>query len=315
MVLLMMGRRFDDRGRGRFGDRKFEGDRGGRGGGFGGRRSYEESSEQAEGVGAEYAEVQDFPSREIVVPGEMIGERGGRKLGEGVYEEGDKIFSKKVGIPFVKENEVKVIPMTGVYIPSINDKVIAVITKVEISGWAVDLNSPYTAFLPVSEGVDEFVDVNRMDISKFFDIGEVIFCKISKVTKNKTIRVSMRALGSRKLTGGVTIKIPPTKIPRIIGKGGSMINMIKTRTGCLIYVGKNGLVWVKGDHKAEAIEAILTIVKESHTSGLTDKIDRMLASLPQPPAQPAGQAPMQPTGEGMGDAPQMESSERNSEFN
>jgi exosome complex component RRP4 len=272
----MMGRRFGDR-RGGFGDRRggFEERRGGfdesRRGGL------EDSSQMTEGP--EYSEVTDYSNREIVVPGELIGEKMGRKIGEGVYEEGTKIFAKNLGISLIKEDEVKVIPMTGVYIPSINDKVIAVITKVEISGWAVDLNSPYTAFLPVSEGVDEFVDVNRMDISKFFDIGEVIFCKISKVTKNKTIRVSMRSLGSRKLMGGVTIKIQPTKIPRIIGKGGSMINMIKEKTGCMIYVGKNGVVWVRGDNKSKAIEAILMIERESHTSGLTDKVSMMLDTM------------------------------------
>jgi exosome complex component RRP4 len=283
MVFDMMGRRYGDR-RGGFGDRRggFDDRRGGfeeRRGGFdeGRRGGFEESSQMSEVP--EYAETIDYSNREVVVPGEMIGDKGGRKLGEGVYEEDGKLFAKKMGISLMKEDEVKVIPMTGVYIPSINDKVIAVMTRVEISGWAVEINSPYTAFLPVSEGVDEFVDVNRMDISKFFDIGDVIFCKISKVTKNKTIRVSMRSLGSRKLLGGVVLKVQPTKIPRIIGKGGSMINMIKEKTGCMIYVGKNGMVWVRGDNKSKAIEAILMIERESHTSGLTDKVSQMLDTM------------------------------------
>jgi exosome complex RNA-binding protein Rrp4 len=59
-----------------------------------------------------------------------------------------------------------------------------------------------------------------------------------------------------------------------------MINMIKQKTGCVIYVGKNGVVWLRGDNKAEAIEAILTIERESHTAGLTDRIARMLEGLP-----------------------------------
>jgi len=242
------------------------------------RRPYEEKEERTgkEDENLESVEMQEHTLREIVLPGEMVAEKKGRKLGDNVYEEDDKIFAKVVGISVVNENEIKIIPMAGVYIPKINDKVIGVITEVGISGWTVDINSPYISFLPVSEGVDEFVDTNRMDISRFFDVGDVIFCKVSKVTKNKTIRVSMRSLGARKLYGGAIVKVQPTKIPRIIGKAGSMINLIKTKTGCVIYVGKNGVIWIRGDNNIKAIEAILTIERESHTVGLTDKIDKML---------------------------------------
>lgn len=238
------------------------------------------NSEKTEGVEVkEEKEVKGKAYRDIVIPGESLAEKSGKRLGNGVYEENDKVFAKTVGIPITNENEIKVIPMAGVYIPRINDKVIGIMTKVEISGWMVDINSPYMAFLAVSEGVDEFVDVNRMDISRFFDVGDVIFCKVSKVTKNKIIRVSMRSLGTRKLYGGVVVKVKPVKIPRIIGKAGSMINLIKQKTGCVIYVGKNGIIWIRGDNKAKAIEAILTIERESHTVGLTDKIDKMLGGL------------------------------------
>lgn len=214
--------------------------------------------------------------REVALPGEVLEEKKGRKLDDNVYVEGDKVFAKVLGIPIITENEIKVVPMSGVYIPRINDKVIGIIERVEISGWLVDINSPYISFLPVSDGVDEFVDVHRMDISRFFDVGDVIFCKVSKVTKDKTIRVSMRSLGARKLYGGVVLKVKPTKVPRIIGRGGSMVNLIKNKTGCVIYIGKNGFVWIRGDNKAKAIEAILTIERESHTLGLTEKIEKML---------------------------------------
>lgn len=221
-------------------------------------------------------ETEEKKYREVVLPGEFLEEKKGRKLDNGVYVEDDKVFAKVLGISIITETEIKVVPMSGVYIPKINDKVIGVIDKVEISGWLVDVNSPYIAFLPVSDGVDEFVDVNRMDISKFFDVGDVIFCKVSKVTKNKTVRVSMRSLGARKLYGGVVLKVKPTKIPRVIGRGGSMVNLIKTKTGCVIYIGKNGVIWIRGDNKAKAIEAILTIERESHTIGLTEKVEKML---------------------------------------
>ena len=72
------------------------------------------------------------------------------------------------------------------------------------------------------------------------------------------------------------IKVTPAKVPRIIGKAGSMVEMIKEMTGTQIVVGQNGLVWVKGDNEEIATEAILTIEEKSHVHGLTDQIKTML---------------------------------------
>jgi len=214
--------------------------------------------------------------RDVVIPGEKIDGRKGRKLGNGVYQEGEIIFSKFVGVPRIDENEISVIPLSGVYLPNMGDKVIGIVEGVEISGWLVDINSPYAAFLPIAEAVDEFVDMARTDISRYFDVGDIVFCRLSKVTKNKTVQVSMRDPLARKLYGGIIIKVTPTKIPRIIGKAGSMISLIKNKTKCDIYTGQNGVIWIRGEDKAKAIEAILTIEKESHTMGLTERIESLL---------------------------------------
>ena len=215
-------------------------------------------------------------AREVVIPGELIDEKKGRKVGRGAYFEGEKIFAKVLGIVRSDENEVSVIPLSGIYMPRFGDKVIGVVSDFSISGWMININCPYRAFLPLSEAVSEFVDTQRTDISKFFGIGDVIFCKVSKVTKDKTIQVSMRAIGSRKLYDGVVINVTPSKIPRMIGKGGSMIKLLKSKTGCDIIAGQNGIVWVRGLNKANAIEAILAIERESHIVGLTEKIEKML---------------------------------------
>lgn len=215
--------------------------------------------------------------REIILPGELIDERKGRRLGDNVYLEGEKVFSKVLGIPRVNENEIFVIPLAGVYLPRVGDGVIGTIAEIEISGWLVDINSPYVAFLPLAEAVEEFVDTSRVDLSRYFDVNDLIFCRISKVTKSKTIQVSMRDRTAKKLYGGIIIKVTPSKVPRIIGKDGSMINLIKNKTMCEITIGQNGIVWLKGLNKAKAIESILAIEKESHILGLTEKIEKMLS--------------------------------------
>jgi len=216
-------------------------------------------------------------TKEIVLPGEFIDERKGRKLDTGVYLEGNNVFSKVLGISRVDENEISVIALSGTYIPKVGDRVVGIISEVEISGWSVDINSPYTAFLPFSEAVEEFVDMSRTDLSRYFDIGNIIYCRVSKVTKNKVVQVSMDDMSAKKLYGGITLKVTPTKVPRMIGRGGSMISLIKTKTNCEIIPGQNGVVWIRGEDKTKAIETILTVEKESHTVGLTEKIEGMLA--------------------------------------
>jgi len=213
--------------------------------------------------------------RDIVLPGELVAEKEGKRVGRGAYFEDEKVYAKVLGIPLVTENQISVIPLSGVYLPSVGDNIVGIISETQVSGWTVDINSPYTAFLPLSEAVSEFVDT-RTDISRYYDTGDVAFCTVSKVTKTKDVRLSMRSPSSRKLYGGTIIKIMPTKVPRVIGKAGSMINLIKTKTGCQVYVGQNGIIWIKGTDKDKAIEAVLTIEKESHAIGLTEKIEKML---------------------------------------
>ena len=212
----------------------------------------------------------------IVLPGEFLDEKKGRKVGRGAFFEGEKVYAKFLGVPRINEYEVNVLPLSGIYLPNTEDKIVGIISSTELSGWFIDINSPYSAYLPLAEGVDEFVDTQRTDISRFFDVDNIIFCTVSRVTKNKTVQVSMRDYGCRKLLGGIIIKVTPQRIPRIIGREGSMIKLIKQKTGCDIITGQNGVVWLRGENKTKAIEAILTIEKESHTMGLTEKIEKLL---------------------------------------
>ena len=66
--------------------------------------------------------------------------------------------------------------------------------------------------------------------------------------------------------------------PRVIGKEGSMVILIKQATGCNVMVGQNGLIWIDGEPEAEVIaeKAILKINAEAHLSGLTDRIKEFL---------------------------------------
>ena len=108
--------------------------------------------------------------------------------------------------------------------------------------------------------------------------GDYIVCKIVNVTSQKLVDVTMKGPGLRKLKGGRIIEVDTHKVPRIIGKQGSMVMMIKDATNCNISVGQNGLIWIDGEPMSEllAIQAIRKIEAESHLSGLTEKIKDFL---------------------------------------
>jgi len=214
-------------------------------------------------------------TREIVLPGEILADVKEGRPGHGTFIEDGKIISKFLGIPKMGEY-ISVIPLSGVYIPKRQDKVIGFITGIEKVGWIADINSPWDAFLPLSEAVDEFIDFKKTDISRYYDVGDTVYATILDI-KRGSIQLSMREPMARKLKGGVTIKITSSKVPRLIGKEGSMINTIKEKTRTIIRVGQNGVVWISGEKVDKAIKAIKMIDEKSHILGLTDEISKLLS--------------------------------------
>lgn len=214
--------------------------------------------------------------REISIPGELIGSTKTFKPGYGTYVENDKIFSKFVGV-LQKEGEfVSVIPLSGIYVPQVNDKIIGMVQDAEKFGWIVDINSAWQGFLSLSEGVDDYVDLKKVVMSKYFEPGDLIYTQVVGVGRGD-IQLSMKNPVCKKLKGGVTMKITPSKVPRLIGKQGSMVNMIKEKTGTIIRVGQNGVVWVSGEKIDKALKAIKMIDEKSHIYGLTDEISKLLS--------------------------------------
>lgn len=217
--------------------------------------------------------TEEESKRKLVITGELLGEG---RTGHGTYEEEGKIYSKFIGLAEEKNGLYFVIPLKGVYNPKVGDGVIGRIDEVSFSKWIVDINAPYQAVLPLSEATEEFIDLTKTDLTKYFNYGDLVFAEITTVTRSKNVQLSMKNRKCRKLRGGRMIKVTPAKVPRIIGRGGSMVEMIKELTATQIVVGQNGLVWIKGDNEDIAIEAITMVEEKSHVQGLTDKIKEML---------------------------------------
>jgi exosome complex component RRP4 len=213
-------------------------------------------------------------AREIVVPGELLA-ISGKRAGPGTYSEGGKIFASQLGIKSVRPDMISVVPFSGQYMPLRGDLVVGKIVDVGASNWLVDINSPYPAPLHVNE-VPWRVEFG--ETRKFMSVGDVVLLKIIGSDEQKRIQITMQDHGLRKLTGGMVLEISPSKVPRVIGKNGSMIQMLKNMTGCRIYVGQNGRIWIDGDldNIVKAVQAIRMIEDEAHAHGLTEKVKQLL---------------------------------------
>lgn len=213
--------------------------------------------------------------RRIAVPGEMIASGDDYLPGEGTIREGDKIIAQRYGIVEEVGNLVKIIPLSGVFIPRRGNVVIGRVEDVSFNGWMTDINSAASSFLPVAD-VPRYLDKNNLN--EFLDIGEFFSAKIKSV-KSRGIDLTLDARGLGLLEGGMIIFINPNKVPRVIGKEGSMIKLIKDKTNCKITVGQNGLVWIKGDNVENELfakKAILFVAEKSFLSGLTEKVEKFL---------------------------------------
>jgi len=223
--------------------------------------------------------------RELVVPGEVLTTDVQDYLpGRGTIFNRDKtkIISLHIGLKNVKKNYINVIPLRGIYTPQPGDKIIAIVVDKNPVKYKCDINAKDFAQLKPKNTVKRVK--SRMGRRSYgqeeasiekLDIGDVLIVKILSADRLNKPEITTIGKYLGKKTGGIVISIDPPKIPRVIGRNGSMIKMLKSLTKCNIFVTQNGRIWIKGDdimHERLLIEAIYKIEKEAHTSGLTDRI-------------------------------------------
>ena len=216
--------------------------------------------------------------RQLVVPGDLVAE-GDYIAGDNTYKEKDKIYASRVGIVEYETKRIDVVALKSFYIPRMEDIVIGTITEVGFSGWMVDINSPYPALLRASDVLSRPFKPQKDDLPQVLDAGDLVVAKIVSYDRTHDPQLTVAEPGLGKITRGQILKVTPTKVPRIIGRKGSMISMIKQETGCNIILGVNGVVLITGktlEDEQLATMAILKIEAESHTTGLTDRITQML---------------------------------------
>jgi exosome complex component RRP4 len=213
---------------------------------------------------------------QFVLPGDTI-VTGDYTPEQNVIIDGDRAISTTVGFSEVNDNRVGVISLTGFYIPKIDDLVIGKVISFSALSWEIDINSYYSAILPASDVFGRDFTSSRDNLSLKLAKGDLIAARIVNTgSREPLITISGQDLG--KIDSGELVKISPSKVPRLIGKQGSMIQAIEGATNSSITIGQNGWVIVSNDETnglLKAIEAIRLVDEQAHVANLTDKVNKM----------------------------------------
>jgi len=219
-----------------------------------------------------------FERRQLVTPGDLLAE-GAYIPGENTYKEDKKIYASRLGLVEYEDKKVNVVALRAFYVPKVGDTVVGTIVEVGFNGWTVDISSPYLALLRASDVLSRPFRPQRNDLSEVLSIGDLVIAKIVAYDRAHDPQLTVGEPGLGKITRGQVVEITPSKIPRLIGRKGSMISIIKEETGCHIILGHNGIILVTGkslENEQLAMMAIRKIEEESHTAGLTDRIAQMI---------------------------------------
>lgn len=216
--------------------------------------------------------------KEIVTPGEIIAKADEFLPGDWTMKQGDNVIATRLGIVEKSDKLIKIIPTSGVYIPRRGNTVIAEVKDIVNAGWQVEIGGPYSAFLPLRE-CPGFIETHEME--NVYGIGDLIVTKIFNVGRT-SIDLTMKSqergmLG--KIKDGMVFKVNSHRVPRIIGKEGSMVKLIKDASKCGVTVAQNGIIWITGDNvedKLFAKKAIEFIINNVTVDGLTEKVEAWL---------------------------------------
>lgn len=207
--------------------------------------------------------------RKVVIPGDLLSEEA-KKSGEGTFVKDGKVYSLLYGLANYRDR-INVIPLAGKYVPAAGDNIIGVVKDITFSNWIIDINSPYDGLLHISE-FPKRIDADEM--RKYLPLGSSMMIRVQDVDSTMKVELTLNDRKLGLLKTGRIVEINHTRVPRLIGKGGSMISMLKKELNCNIFVGQNGRIWINGgaEDMDLALNTILLIEKEAHTSGLTDRI-------------------------------------------
>ena len=218
--------------------------------------------------------------KRYVIPGDII-TTAPHRLEQNVVLDGNKIIATTIGLADINDGSVRVIPLTGRYLPKGDDLVVGKVISHSAMSWEVDINSCYLGILPASDVFGRDFSSHQNDLTEKLANGDLIAARIVNFdrTRDPLITISGRELG--KIESGEIVKISTAKVPRLIGKRGSMVQMIEEATNANLTIGQNGIIVISCENQdglLKAVNAVHMIEEDSHRINLTDMVKKMLES-------------------------------------
>lgn len=218
--------------------------------------------------------------RKRVIPGDVVA-TGALRPEQNVIQDGNNIISTAVGTTDIYDNSVRVIPLAGKYTPKINDMVVGMVTSHTSLSWELDINSYYVGVLPASDVFGRDFSAHADELNSKLRVGDLVAVRVANFdrTRDPLVTVSDRDLG--KIDSGQLVRMAPSKVPRLIGKRGTMIQAIEEATGALVTIGQNGWVVVSCDSPQgllKAKKAVEMVDEKAHMPNLTEDIKGMLGT-------------------------------------
>jgi len=213
-----------------------------------------------------------------VLPGDFI-TTAPLRLQNNVVLEGKRIISTTIGLSDISDDSARVLSLTGVYLPKIDDLVIGTIQYIFGNSWFADINSCYQGMLLGQDVFGRGSYPTTSEMKERLDKGDIIFARIANSDRQREPLISIADNNLGKVDSGELIKISPSKIPRLIGKHGSMIQTIEASTNISITVGQNGLIIFKYDNSTglkNAIASIKMIAMTYEDANIEEKIQNIL---------------------------------------
>ena len=194
---------------------------------------------------------------QFVLPGDTIS--GSYEPAQNVILDDNRLLSTAIGFCEINDNEASVSALTGFYIPRSDDLVIGKITSHSAMSWEVDINSCYSGMLPATDVFGRDFSSHSDDLTAKLSYGDRIVTRNVNAdkTRDPLLTISGRELG--KIDSGELVTISPSKVARLIGKRGSMIQMIESGSNAQITIGQNGLIVVACDDSDGLLKAVKAV--------------------------------------------------------
>jgi len=221
----------------------------------------------------------------IIIPGIKLNIPKKVKIRDNIIKINRNYIPTLLGVLYQVNNEYTIIPYKDIYKPKPGDYVVGIVVNYAPNGWIIELGTYTKGFLPAQDYIrDKKFNPKEVELSEYIKVGDIIGARVVEANRYSYFLLSTRGEAKDKMSKylGIlknyyVIKVSSTKLPRIIGKKGSMIKTIKKKIDGDLVIAQNGVILYKGDYNNYLLlkRIINFIVFKTFAAGLTNAVASM----------------------------------------